>query len=73
MLQRGHINYKYYHMNSANQNLQAIRNKKALITKKYNEAKERLETRYSEDMAVLNEEERKLLEQFDDVPMNNTT
>ncbi len=55
-------------MNSANQNLEAIRNKKALITKKYNEAKERLETRYAEDMAILNNEEKNWLKQFKDIP-----
>ena len=58
-------------MNSANQNLEAIRNKKALITKKYNESKERLETRYAKDMAILNKEEKEWLTQFKDVPVDD--
>jgi hypothetical protein len=56
-------------MNSANENLRAIRNKKALITKKYNEARLRLETKYTEDLNILNKEEHDLLQQFNDVPI----
>lgn len=56
-------------MNSANQNLQAIKNKKALITKKYNRARKRLEEHYHKDMAILDKEEKEWLEQFDDVPV----
>ena len=58
-------------MNSANENLNAIKNKKALITKKYKEAKKRLETKYNEDMEILNKEEKEWLEQFKDVPIND--
>jgi len=56
-------------MNSANENLRAIRNKKALITKKYHKARLRLEAKYAEDMSILDKEEHDLLEQFDDVPI----
>lgn len=55
-------------MNQANQMLKAIREKKALITKAYEEAKEKLEEKYANDMAVLDKEEREWLKQFDDVP-----
>lgn len=58
-------------MNSANQNLQAVKNKKALITKKYNEAKEKLEAKYTYDMSILNKEEKEWLEQFDEVPIED--
>lgn len=58
-------------MNSANQYLKSIRNKKALITKAYEEAKERLEEKYATDMAILDKEEREWLEQFDDVPVDD--
>ena len=57
-------------MNSANQTLQSIRNKKTIITKKYNKARERLENKYNKDMAILNKEEHDLLEQFPDIPIN---
>lgn len=57
-------------MNSANQTLQAIRNKKAIITKAKNEAIEKIEAKYKEDMAILNEEEKAILETFNDVPVN---
>ena len=58
-------------MNSANETLRSIRNQKEQITKKYNEAKERLEAKYAEDMSILNEEERKWLEQFEEVPLED--
>ena len=58
-------------MNSANQNLQAIKNRKALATKKYHEAKEKLETKYANDMAILDKEEKEWLEQFEDIPVND--
>lgn len=57
-------------MNSANQTLQSIRNKKTIITKKYNRTRERLENKYNKDMAILNKEEHDLLEQFPDIPIN---
>lgn len=58
-------------MNSANQNLQAVKNRKALITKKYHEAKKRLEEKYAEDMTILDKEEKEWLEQFDEVPIED--
>lgn len=58
-------------MNSANETLQAIRNKKALITKKYNEARQKLQNKYNEDMNILQEEEKNWLEQFEEVPVND--
>jgi len=58
-------------MNSANENLRSIKNQKAIITKAYNEAKEKLETRYAEDMAKLDKEEREWLEQFDEIPVED--
>ena len=56
-------------MNSANQNLQAVKNRKALITKTYREAKEKLELKYAEDMTILDKEEKEWLEQFEEVPI----
>lgn len=58
-------------MNSANQMLMAIKNKKALLTKEKNEAIEYIEFRYAEDMAVLDKEETEWLEQFDDIPIDD--
>lgn len=57
-------------MNSANQMLMAIKNKKALLTKEKNEAIEYIESKYAEDMAVLDKEEREWLEQFD-IPIDD--
>ena len=56
-------------MNSANENLQSIRNQKATITKAYEDAKLKLETKYASDMAILKEEEKEWLSQFEDVPV----
>ena len=58
-------------MNSANQMLQAIKNKKALLTKEKDDAIVYIEECYKKDMAVLDKEEREWLEQFDDVPIND--
>ena len=55
-------------MNSANQMLQAIKNKKALLTKEKNESIRYIEECYKKDMEVLNKEEKEWLEQFDDIP-----
>ena len=55
-------------MNSANQMLQAIKNKKALLTKEKNESIRYIEECYKKDMEVLNKEEKERLEQFDDIP-----
>ena len=46
-------------MNSANETLRAIKNRKALLTKKYHE-----------DMAILEKEEKELLKTFKDIPVN---
>lgn len=71
LLQKSQRIYRIYTMNSANENLRIIRNQKATITKAYEEAKEKLETKYAEDMAILDKEEKELLSQFDDIPIND--
>ena len=58
-------------MNSANQILQAIKNKKALLTKEKNESIAYIEECYKKDMEVLNKEEKEWLEQFDDIPIDD--
>ena len=58
-------------MNSANQTLEAIKNKKALLTKEKNEAIAYIEECYNHDMDILNKEEKKWLEQFDDIPIDD--
>lgn len=58
-------------MNSANQTLQAIKNKKALLTKEKNEAIYYINECYNHDIEILNKEEKQLLEQFDDVPIKD--
>lgn len=58
-------------MNSANQTLQAIKNKKALLTKEKNESIAYIEECYRKDMEVLNKEEKEWLEQFDDIPIDD--
>ena len=58
-------------MNSANQTLQAIKNKKALLTKEKNESIAYIEECYKKDMEVLNKEEKEWLEQFDDIPIDD--
>lgn len=58
-------------MNSANQTLQAIKNKKALLTKEKNEAISYIEECYKKDMELLNKEEKEWLEQFDDIPIDD--
>lgn len=55
-------------MNSANETLRAIRQQKAITTKKYNKAIERITEHYNHDMEILNKEEKKLMEQFKDIP-----
>ena len=55
-------------MNSANETLQAIRNKKAMLTKQKDEAIAWLYEAYNHDMEILNKEEKKLMEQFKDIP-----
>ena len=58
-------------MNSANQTLQAIKNKKALLTKEKNEAIAYINECYNHDMDILNKEEKEWLEQFDDIPIDD--
>ena len=58
-------------MNSANQTLEAIKNKKALLTKEKNEAIAYIEECYNHDMDILNKEEKEWLEQFDDIPLDD--
>ncbi|MBP3226487.1 MAG: hypothetical protein J6M08_06160 [Methanobrevibacter sp.] len=58
-------------MNSANQFLQAIKNKKALLKKKRDESIAYIEAHYREDIAALDKEEKEWLEQFDDVPVED--
>ena len=58
-------------MNSANQILQAIKNKKALLTKEKNESIAYIEECYKKDIEVLNKEEKEWLEQFDDIPIDD--
>jgi len=56
-------------MNSANEMLMAIKNKKAMLTKERDESIAYIEECYRKDMEVLNKEEREWLEQFSDVPI----
>jgi len=56
-------------MNSANQMLQAIKNKKALLRKKRDEAIEYINESYRKDIAILDKDEQDCLEQFDDIPI----
>lgn len=55
-------------LNSANQHLKAIKNRKALLTKEYYESIEYINECYKKDMEILDAEEREWLEQFDDIP-----
>ena len=58
-------------MNSANQMLQAIKNKKALLRKKRDDTIEYINETYRKDITILDKEERDWLEQFDDIPIEN--
>ena len=58
-------------MNSANENLCAIRNRKALLTKERDESVAYINECYRKDMEILEKEEREWLEQFNDVPIND--
>ena len=57
-------------MNSANEKLRAIRNRKALLTKERDESIAYIEECYKRDVEVLDKEEHDLLEQFNDVPID---
>lgn len=58
------------YMNSANEMLQAIKNKKTLLKNKLELSDDYTEEQYNKDIEILNKEEREWLEQFDDVPVN---
>ena len=58
-------------MNHANQMLNAIKNKKALIKKERDESLEYIELCYQHDLAILEEEDKQWLEQFKDVPVED--
>ena len=55
-------------MNSANEMLRAIKNRKALLRKEYEKSIAYINECYKNDMKILEEEEKEWLEQFDDVP-----
>lgn len=56
-------------VNSANQMVQAIRNRKALLRKERDESIAYIEECYKKDIKILNQEEKKWLEQFDEIPI----
>ena len=58
-------------MNSANETLRSIRQRKALLTKDKEESIAWIKAKYKEDMAILEKEEKELLKQFKDVPIND--
>lgn len=57
-------------MNSANEMLQAIKNKKTLLKNKLELSDDYTEEQYNKDIEILNKEEKEWLEQFKDVPVN---
>ena len=58
-------------MNSANEKLRIIRNRKSLLTKERDESIAHIEECYKRDVAVLDNEEKELLSQFNDIPVND--
>ena len=56
-------------MNSANEKLRTIRTQKALNRAAYTQAKADLDEKYAEKMAILEKEEKELLEQFKEIPV----
>lgn len=58
-------------MNSANETLRAIRQRKQLLKKEKEESIAWIEAKYKEDVAILDEEEKELLKQFKDVPVED--
>ena len=56
-------------MNSANQMIQAIKNRKALLKKERDESIAYIEECYKNDIKILDQEEKKWLEQFDEIPI----
>lgn len=57
-------------LNSANEMLQAIKNKKTLLKNKLELSDDYTEEQYNKDIEILNKEEKEWLEQFKDVPVN---
>lgn len=58
-------------MNSANETLRAIKNRKALLTKEKDEAIQYINESYNKDMAELEKEEKELLKLFKDIPIKD--
>lgn len=56
-------------MNSANETLRAIRQRKALLKKERDEAIAYIKECYKKDVEILDQEEKEWLEQFNDVPV----
>ena len=57
-------------LNSANEMLQALKNKKTLLKNKLELSDDYTEEQYNKDIEILNKEEKEWLEQFKDVPVN---
>ena len=57
-------------MNSANEKLRIIRNRKSLLAKERDESIAYIEECYKRDVEVLDKEEKELLSQFKDVPVD---
>ena len=57
-------------MNSANEKLRIIRNRKSLLAKERDESIAYIEECYKRDVTVLDKEEKELLSQFKDVPVD---
>ena len=58
-------------MNKINEQLRIIRTQKELTTTAYNQAKHDLDEKYAKEMTVLEKEEKELLEQFEEVPVQD--
>lgn len=57
-------------MNSANEKLRIIRNHKSLLAKERDESIAYIEECYKRDVEALDKEEKELLSQFKDVPVD---
>lgn len=55
-------------MNTANETLRAIKNRKAFLTKEKDEAINYINECYQRDIKILEKEEKQLLKQFKDIP-----
>lgn len=58
-------------MNKINEQLRIIRTQKELTTTAYKQAKHDLDEKYAKEMTVLEKEEKELLEQFEEVPVQD--